>query len=203
MDTITIVAITVAVLVIAAVVGYLAYQRQQSSRLQRKFGAEYERTVEETEDRRSAEKTLIGREKRRSEFEVTPLSADQAADFRAAWAEIQQDFVDQPAESVRRADVLVVRVMREMGYPVDDFEQRVGDISVDHPTVAQHYREAHTIAAAQAEGRADTEELRQAVTSYRQLVDALLDGSADGPEFEESHSEESHPTETRSSYDQR
>jgi hypothetical protein len=70
-------------------------------------------------------------------------------------------------------------MMRETGYPVDEFDQRVNDISVDHPEVATHYREAHRVAVAQARGETDTEELRQAVTSYRSLVEALL---ADGTE---------------------
>ena len=33
--------------------------------------------------------------------------------------------------------------MRDRGYPVDDFEQRAADISVDHPQVVDDYRAAH------------------------------------------------------------
>ena len=62
-------------------------------------------------------------------------------------------------------------MMRESGYPVDDFDQRAADISVDHPEVAANYREAHRVAVAQTRGEADTEDLRQAVTAYRRLVD--------------------------------
>jgi hypothetical protein len=65
-------------------------------------------------------------------------------------------------------------MMRESGYPVDDFDRRVDDISVDHPDVAQYYREAHAVAVSQLTGTAGTEQLRQAVTSYRELVEALL-----------------------------
>ena len=64
--------------------------------------------------------------------------------------------------------------MRESGYPVDEFDRRAEDISVDHPEVAQYYREAHQVAVAQTKGETDTEQLRQAVTAYRRLVDVLL-----------------------------
>jgi hypothetical protein len=30
--------------------------------------------------------------------------------------------------------------MSERGYPVDDFDRRAADISVDHPTVVENYR---------------------------------------------------------------
>jgi hypothetical protein len=105
-----------------------------------------------------------------------------AARYRDEWASVQRQFVDQPAEAVEQADRLVVQMMRECGYPVDDFDQRADDISVDHPEVAQNYREAHGVAVAQSRGTADTEELRQAVTSYRRLVDVLLqEGRSRGP----------------------
>lgn len=177
MDTVVIV-IVIVVVVAAVVVAAVLYRRRRSEQLQQRFGPEYQRTVEETDDRREAEKDLRGREKRRSGFEITPVTGEDAARYREEWADIQQGFVDQPAEAVERADRLVVQIMRDSGYPVDDFEHRVDDISVDHPDVAQHYREAHSVAVAQAAGAADTEQLRQAVTSYRQLVDALLRDSS-------------------------
>ncbi len=88
---------------------------------------------------------------------------------------MQGSFVDAPGDAVAQADRLVLRMMRESGYPVDDFDQRAADISVDHPEVAVNYREAHRVAVAQTRGEADTEDLRQAVTAYRRLVDTLLD----------------------------
>lgn len=173
MDTITVIIVVVVVLVAAAAAAAV-YQRRRSTGLRQRFGQEYQRTVRGADDRRAAEKDLHKREKRRSQFEVTPPSSAAATGYREEWASIQQRFVDQPDEAVQQADQLVVRMMRDSGYPVDEFEQRVDDISVDHPDVAQHYREAHAVAVAQNRGTADTEQLRQAVTSYRSLVDALL-----------------------------
>ncbi|MGW6278725.1 hypothetical protein [Kribbella sp. NPDC055071] len=168
----TIVIIVVVVLAAAAVL--FMYQRKRSQELQGKFGPEYERTLDESGDRRSAERELRGRERRVSKLDIVPLSRQSAVSYRDEWAQIQQSFVDQPGAAVADADQLVLRMMRETGYPVDGFDQRVNDISVDHPQVATHYREAHRVAVAQARGETDTEELRQAVTSYRALVDALL-----------------------------
>ena len=179
MNTVTIIIIVIVVLVLAGAAAAAVYQRQKrSTALKEKFGPEYNRTVEEHEDRRRAEKELQEREKRRAGLEIRPLSASSAAGYRAEWDDVQRRFVDDPADAVERSDRLVVRMMRERGYPVDDFDQRAADISVDHPDVAQHYREAHSVAVAQSRGTVDTEELRQAVTSYRQLVEALLRDSA-------------------------
>jgi hypothetical protein len=176
--------VIIAVVVIAAGVAAYAYQRRRSDQLQERFGPEYERTVEQSDDRRSAERELRQRESRRAKLDVQPLSGASAERYRAEWNALQQGFVDEPGNAVTEADRLVIRIMRESGYPVDEFDQRAADISVDHPEVAEHYRQAHGVAVAQTRGQTDTEELRQAVTAYRRLVDVLLvvdhrDGSQD------------------------
>jgi hypothetical protein len=176
MDTalVLIIVIVVAVVVIVAGVAAFLYQRRRSNQLQERFGPEYDRTIEEAGDRRTAERDLHAREKRRSGLDIKPLTGDTAGRYRDEWNSLQAGFVDEPGRAVEQADILVVRMMRESGYPVDEFDQRADDISVDHPEVAQYYREAHRVAVAQSEGEADTEELRQAVTAYRRLVDVLL-----------------------------
>jgi hypothetical protein len=68
--------------------------------------------------------------------------------------------------------------MRERGYPVEDFDTRAADLSVEHPVVVENYRAAHGIAVAHERGKADTEALRTALRHYRQLFDKLV-GSAD------------------------
>jgi hypothetical protein len=64
--------------------------------------------------------------------------------------------------------------MRTRGYPVDDFNRRADDISVDHPNVVRHYREARSVRDASSDGSVDTERQRGALTSYRSLVEELL-----------------------------
>ena len=81
------------------------------------------------------------------------------------------------------ADGLIQEVMRQRGYPVDDFDTRAADLSVDHPDVVENYRAAHGIAVARERGKAGTDELRRAIQHYRALFDALVEQSepVDGP----------------------
>ena len=53
-------------------------------------------------------------------------------------------------------------------------DQRVADLSVEHANVVQHYRAARVLADTNREGRANTEELRQAFVHYRVLFADLL-----------------------------
>ena len=81
MDTVSIVIIVV-LGVLAAAVAAIAYQRRRSNQLEQRFGPEYQRTLEESGDRRAAERDLKQREKRRSSFDVQPLSGETAARYR-------------------------------------------------------------------------------------------------------------------------
>ena len=87
---------------------------------------------------------------------------------------MQTRFVDDPNRSFEEADGLVRAVMKDRGYPMEDFEQRVADVSVDHPLVVEHYRQAHAMALANERGAATTEDLRQGMVHYRTLFDELL-----------------------------
>ena len=90
--------------------------------------------------------------------------------------------VDDPERSVDYADALLAEVMSARGYPVSDFDQRAGDISVDHPNVVQHYRAGHEIAMKHNRGEASTDELRQALIHYRSLFEELVTERATLPE---------------------
>ena len=171
--TLIIVAVVIIAILIAAVWWYS--MRQRSAKLQEKFGPEYERTVAEKGDTRKAEDELTDRQKRVSKLEIKPLAADERRRFNDEWRAVQARFVDEPSAAVRDADTLVGRVMEARGYPVGDFEQRAADVSVDHPTVLEHYRAAHAVALRHAQGQASTEDLRQAMVNYRALFDELLD----------------------------
>ena len=65
--------------------------------------------------------------------------------------------------------------MNARRYPVSDFEQRVDDVSVDHPHVIRNYRAACEIAERHKRGEASTEDLRKAIVYYRELFDDLLE----------------------------
>jgi hypothetical protein len=171
--TIVIVIAVIVILAIGAAV-YRLGQKRRSERLHERFGPEYDRAVENSDGRRGAESQLRAREKRHQELELRTLDAGQQRQFEERWSDVQRDFVDGPGRAVHHADRLVVDVMSARGYPVDDFDQRADDLSVQYPKVTQRYREARQIARANERGEAGTEELRNAVTSYRSLVDALL-----------------------------
>jgi hypothetical protein len=87
---------------------------------------------------------------------------------------VQTRFVDEPKTALKQADALVENVMRDRGYPMNDFEQRAADISPDHPQVVESYRVAHGIAVRSETGEVSTEDLRQAMIHYRTLFSDLL-----------------------------
>jgi hypothetical protein len=92
----------------------------------------------------------------------------------AQWSGIQERFVDQPAEAVGQAQVLVTSVMQERGYPTEEFDQITADLSVEHAQTLEHYRAAHAISESAANGSASTEDLRQAMIHYRSMFGDLL-----------------------------
>jgi hypothetical protein len=170
-----IVAGVVAVALLALAAWFFFQKKKQSTRLQQRFGPEYTRTIDELGGRTKAEAELKAREKRVEDLTITPLAPAEAARFSQAWNALQARFVDNPKGVVVQADQLVRELMLKRGYPMGDFERRAADISVDHPTVVEHYRAAQTIAARDERGEADTEELRKAVVHYRVLFDEMLE----------------------------
>jgi hypothetical protein len=174
MEPLVWVLIALGILIVVAVVAFVA-SRRRSRRLRERFGPEYDRMAEQTDARRKVEADLAAREKRVERLDLTPLDPGARDEYARSWRDTQARFVDQPAEAVRDADRLVIEVMRHRGYPMEDFEQRAADISVDHPTVVDDYRAAHAISMASDHGQASTEDLRQAMVHYRSLFDELLE----------------------------
>jgi hypothetical protein len=174
-----VVALVVLVVLAIAAVALLLVRRQRSERLRQRFGPEYDRTVEAKEDQSAAEKELRQREQRREKIQVVPLVPAARERYMETWHRTQALFVDSPTEATRRADQLVTEVMRERGYPVEDFEQRAADLSVDYPRLVQDYRAARAIADRNDRSEADTEDLRQALVHYRSLFEELLEVGED------------------------
>jgi hypothetical protein len=166
------------VLAVIAVIAWSYAQKRrqrQSANLRQRFGPEYDRVVNELQDRGKAESELQARTQRVARLNIVPLSVSEAARFKQAWDAVQARFVDEPAETLVRADALVYELMTKRGYPMGDFEARAADISVDHPRVVSNYRAARAIALADKRGDADTELLRRAVVHYRALFEDLLE----------------------------
>ena len=174
-----VIAVVVVLIVVAAVAA--AASRRRRHPLQERFGSEYDRTVEGADRRRQAEQELREREARHDELELHPLSEASRQRYTQQWQEMQSGFVDRPQVAVADADRLITDLMRERGYPVDDFETRSDLVSVDHPDVVENYRTAHGIAVRTVDGRTTTEDLRQAVVSYRALFEEMLVDDNDAP----------------------
>jgi hypothetical protein len=173
--------IIVAAVAVVAIVIWLAMRERRTRTLRGRFGPEYDRAVESSESKRGAESELAARADRRDKLDITPLSPGARERYATEWKRVQARFVDDPDGAVREADVLIQSVMSERGYPMDDFDQRAADISVDHPRVVENYREGNRLARANALGDGTTEDLRQAMQHYRALFDDLLEAESDEP----------------------
>src|SRR6266508_2676676 len=152
--------IVVGIVVLAGVLVWSFSRQHTSKRLRESFGPEYER---------------MDREKRREQLDIRPLDPAQGQRYAEAWRDTQARFVDSPEQAIREGDHLVTEVMRERGYPMEDFDQRSADVSVDHPQVVENYRAAHAISLSNEQGKASTEDLRQAMVHYRALFVELLE----------------------------
>lgn len=172
---VVIAAVVVVALALVVIVARSVSRRSRTERLKSNFGPEYERAVGEAGGQRAAEKELVGRERKRKKLDIVALSPEARAKYAEQWRTVQTAFVDNPSQAVGDADRLVAEVMCERGYPVEDFEQRAADISVDHPDVVEHYRAAHAVHRGQEQGDVDTEAQREAFVHYRALFDKLLE----------------------------
>jgi hypothetical protein len=164
----------VAAAIVVGLIAFAAWGARRTRTLQQAFGPEYDRMTAGTESRREAEAELTERQKRHEELDIRPLTPAARDRYLSRWEEIQARFVDDPEGAVAAADNLIQQVMRERGYPVDDFERRSADLSVDHPDVVEHYRAGHAIATTDSRGDSRTEDLRQAMTHFRSLFEELL-----------------------------
>ena len=169
--------VIVAVLVIAAL-GFLAWRQQQRRRL-RERRAEYDRAVER---HKQHPRRRAGAPRPRA---ASPRTPDPPSTRRtrpvprrlAAGAGALRGF---PRSAVAEADNLLIRVMKDRGYPTEDYEQQVADLSVEHGGTIDRYRTAHDIRGRAGDaGQATTEDLRQAMVHYRALfADLLGDGES-------------------------
>ena len=176
MGTVAIVIIIVVVLLaVAGVAALVLARRRKQQQLVEQFGPEYERRVAETGDRKQAEQELQQRKERHDQHQLRPLQPDERERLQADWQQVQRGFVDNPGGAVEHADALLVTIMRQRGYPVEDGQRRTDDLSVAQPHLVDDYRRAQDVVTSHRQGTASTEDLRYAFTSFRTLVEAMLD----------------------------
>lgn len=174
-----IVAIIVAVAVVLLVIAALSAVRRR--KLQQRFGPEYDRVAHEMQSQRKADAELAERERRVRSLDIHPLEETARVKYTGEWAAIQERFVDQPEQAVTQAGLLVTSVMKDRGYPTEDHDQILADLSVEHANTLDHYRQAHQVSLRAEEGTASTEDLRLAMLHYRALFGDLLGQAAARP----------------------
>lgn len=175
LDPKVIVSAAVVILIIAVAAWmYLRRRRNTTTDLRERFGTEYERAVLEHGSGRKAEARLADREKRVEKLNIRDLDPMERERFSKQWESLQSRFVDSPKGAVTEADDLVTSLMKTLGYPVSDFDQRAADISVDHSGVVENYRSAHEISLRARKEQATTEDLRTAMIHYRSLFEELV-----------------------------
>jgi hypothetical protein len=179
----TIMIVAVLVLIIGAVLGMALSRLQRTRRLRDRFGPEYDRTMDRLGDKRQAEDELEGRLEHVQNLNIRSLSAEEVNRFALTWQDVQAEFVDTPLMAVQKANRLIREAMSARGYPVDDFEQRAADISVDYPDLVTNYRELRAIAKKGEVEKISTEEMRQAMLHGRELFENLI--QSNGKEVEE------------------
>lgn len=170
-----IVAIAMLGIGIALVAGDRTRPNGQTPGLRHIFGPEYDRVVQQFGDRRG-ENELQARLQHRRQLQIRRLGEDERERFISAWRTAQLTFVEAPRAGLREADLIVMQVMRERGYPVENFGERSRLLSVDYPELVQHFRTAHAVAVANEAERAGTEDLRRAMLQYRYLFDEMMEG---------------------------
>jgi hypothetical protein len=142
--------------------------------LRQRFGPEFERLASEKDSITEVQRELRERERRHSELRLKELTPESREWYAEQWRELQARFVQSPEEAVGQADELVTRLVKERGYPVEKFDEQADLLSVEHAKTIGDYRTAHEIAVRHSRGEVDTEELRQAVVHYRELVADLI-----------------------------
>jgi len=179
-DTTTLIVIVVIAVVVIALLAAMAAKAKRRKELRDRFGPEYDRTVERAGSPRKADKDLRERAAERERLHLRELTDAERDRYRDEWQSLQASFVDRPESALADADRLVSALMRDRGYPVDDFERQADLVSVDHPQVVSHYRAAHAIHDRVGTGQVSTEEQRKAVVHYRALFDELMVPGGDG-----------------------
>ncbi|MEU1402851.1 hypothetical protein ABZ471_10885 [Streptomyces sp. NPDC005728] len=174
MSTGTLLAIIIPIVVVLALAAVAVSLMMRRRHLRERFGPEYERTVEESDGRRAAERELREREKRHDSLDIKPLPPVSRDRYTREWSSVQQEFVDRPQDAVHDADRLVTSLMHDRGYPTEGFDQQMKDLSVEHGRTLEHYRAAHEVESLSTRSRATTEQLRGAMVHYRALFDELL-----------------------------
>ena len=168
--TIIVIVVVLVLLAVAAAVVSMRISRRTTERAV--HGAEYDRLADEVGPRK-AQAEFAKRRQRVDGLGLRPLSDERRTAYTGQWQVAQEQFIDNPAQSVRAAAAMIAAVTADRGYEVTDHEQLLTDLSVYHGRYLDGYRNARQTTA--RAGEATTEALRRALLGYRGLFLDLLD----------------------------
>jgi hypothetical protein len=170
----------IAVIIVLLVIGVVAFastrtrRTRDSRQLKERFGSEYDRVVERSDDRSEAEQELQRRVERHDQLDIRDLSTEQRERYVNAWRDVQRRFVDDPEGTLGEADRLITQAMRDRGYPTEHFDQKVEDLTVEHAETVNAYREAHAIADRHERDGVSTDDLRLAMQRFRTIFEDIV-----------------------------
>jgi hypothetical protein len=173
----TIIVIVVVLVIVAAAAATASMLIRRKAAGRSMHGPEYDRLAQEVGPRK-AQAEFAKRRQRVDGLGLRPLSDEQRTAYVGQWQAAQEQFIDNPAQSVRAAAAMIASVTADRGYDVTNHEQLLTDLSVYHGRYLDGYRRARKIAG--RAGEAPTESLRQALLSYRALFFDLLGSPGDG-----------------------
>lgn len=161
-----------AAMVVAIVLVVLAVGRRRARAgvLEERFGSEYRRLVDVLRSRRRVDEELTRRVERRAGYELRELDEDERGDLRNQWRTVQAGFVDGPEACAQAAVQLLTEAAAARGYPGEDVERCLDDVSVDHPELVADLRRA----MASGGTTPVTERHRRIVLRVRALFDGLV-----------------------------
>jgi hypothetical protein len=168
--------IIIVCVLIAVAAGVAVVRELRPTATRRQFGPEYDRLASKVGDRR-ARAELAERSHRVAGLGIQPLDPDVRQELESSWAATQEAFVEDPPGAAKAASDLVLRAAKGRGYPVDDQEQLLADLSVHHARQLDRYRRAEATAAGLGSAPAPTEQLRQALLWYRAMFQELAQSS--------------------------
>ena len=168
--TIIVVVVILVLVAAAAAVASILIRRKAGER--GLHGAEYDRLADEVGPRK-AQAEFAKRRQRVDGLGIKSLSDERRAAYTGQWEVAQQQFIDNPVQSVRAAAAMIAAVTADLGYDVTDHDQLLKDLSVYHGRYLDGYRSARKDAG--RAGQATTEALRRALLSYRVLFFDLLE----------------------------
>ena len=165
--------IVIAIVVVVIIVLVLVLTRRKSRRLKKQFGPEYDRTVERLDSKDAAHEELQQRAERHESYQLRNLDENERTVYVQRWRQLQRQFVKEPANGLLEADTLLTSLLRDVGYPTENFDQQAADLSVEHSDVTADYRNGRAVVRDVQQGRAGTEEIRQALLHYRKVFERV------------------------------